>query len=125
MPGLGNGRLGCRHGRSGSPFKEGCKMSCWVRAVGILLGDGHGTFNLTTTFDAGNNGSGPAVPADFNGGWPAGPGHHQRDEYRHGLHSFAGSGALTPMMQTDYHPGVRLRLRPRCFPPGLSRHWVA
>jgi FG-GAP repeat len=30
------------------------------------LGDGQGTFNLTTTFDVSNNGSGPAVAADFN-----------------------------------------------------------
>jgi FG-GAP-like repeat/FG-GAP repeat len=32
----------------------------------FFLGDGHGTFNLTTTFDVSNNGSGPAVAADFN-----------------------------------------------------------
>ncbi len=33
----------------------------------FFLGDGHGTFNLTTTFDVSNNGSGPLVAADFNG----------------------------------------------------------
>jgi hypothetical protein len=33
----------------------------------FFLGDGHGTFNLTTTFDVSNDGSGPAVAADFNG----------------------------------------------------------
>jgi hypothetical protein len=33
----------------------------------FFLGDGHGSFHLTTTFDVSNNGSGPAVAADFNG----------------------------------------------------------
>jgi hypothetical protein len=33
----------------------------------FFLGDGHGTFNLTTTFDVSNNGSGPLVATDFNG----------------------------------------------------------
>jgi FG-GAP-like repeat/FG-GAP repeat len=33
----------------------------------FFLGDGHGTFNLATTFDVSNNGSGPLVAADFNG----------------------------------------------------------
>jgi FG-GAP-like repeat/FG-GAP repeat len=32
----------------------------------FFLGDGHGTFNLTTTFDVSNNGSGPVIAADFN-----------------------------------------------------------
>ena len=32
----------------------------------FFLGDGHGTFNVTTTFDVSNNGSGPLVAADFN-----------------------------------------------------------
>jgi len=32
----------------------------------FFLGDGHGTFNLTTTFDVSHIGSGPSVAADFN-----------------------------------------------------------